>query len=144
VIEPEAPASRSRDRAWMCTKLHERCVTPLHTEECVGCIPPHDAEPEGPFVERQRAIEVLDLEPHRPEPRRVGQPISVWRLTVTPGKRRLVTCAVGHHTSGVQGMVNENVAPGPSFDAAHRRPRWFSMMDRLTASPMPMPSAFVV
>ena len=42
------------------------------------------------------------------------------------------------------GTANENVAPGPSFNTAQSRPRWFSMMERLTYSPTPMPSLFVL
>src|SRR3954470_6971068 len=32
-------------------------------------------------------------------------------------------------SSDLQGIENANVAPGPSFDAAHKRPRCLSMMD---------------
>jgi hypothetical protein len=41
-------------------------------------------------------------------------------------------------------MENEKVAPGPSFCDAHNRPRWRSMIERLTESPIPMPWGFVV
>lgn len=44
----------------------------------------------------------------------------------------------------VHGIENANVAPGPLLGAVHNRPWCFSMMERLTDSPMPMPSRFVV
>src|SRR5580700_7348166 len=48
-----------------------------------------------------------------------------------------------HHWPGaesdLQGMENENVAPGPSLAQAHRRPLWFSMIERLIERPMPIP-----
>jgi len=44
-----------------------------------------------------------------------------------------------------RGIQNEKVAPGPpSFASAHSRPWCLSMMERLTESPMPIPSVFVV
>jgi len=52
----------------------------------------------------------------------------------------------GHLTrcSGSRGMEKDTVAPGPSFNVAQRRPRWRSMIERLTARPIPIPSCFVV
>ncbi len=44
---------------------------------------------------------------------------------------------------GPNGIENANVTPGPSFGTAQSRPRWFSMIERLTKSPMPMPSCLV-
>jgi hypothetical protein len=41
--------------------------------------------------------------------------------------------------SGARGLQNENVAPGPLFDSAQRRPQWFSIFDRLTNRSMPIP-----
>ena len=41
-------------------------------------------------------------------------------------------------------MENANVAPGPVFCAAQRRPPCRSMIERLTDNPMPIPSLFVV
>jgi hypothetical protein len=46
--------------------------------------------------------------------------------------------------SSVRGMENSNVAPGPSFDMAERRPRWLSIIERLTERPIPIPNGFVV
>src|ERR1700730_6147930 len=46
--------------------------------------------------------------------------------------------------SGTRGMEKANVAPGPSFGSAHRRPPCSSMMERLTDRPMPMPLLLVV
>jgi hypothetical protein len=46
--------------------------------------------------------------------------------------------------SGLHGMENENEAPGPSFADAQIRPRWLSMIERLTDSPIPIPPSFVV
>ncbi len=46
--------------------------------------------------------------------------------------------------SGSHGMENATEEPGPSFGVAHSRPRWASIIERLTESPMPMPSGFVV
>ena|SRR5213593_3607511 len=43
-----------------------------------------------------------------------------------------------------EGSVNAKVAPDPLFGSAHIRPPWASMIDRLIASPMPMPFGFVV
>jgi hypothetical protein len=37
------------------------------------------------------------------------------------------------------GIEKENVAPGPSWALAHRRPLWFSMIERLIERPMPIP-----
>src|SRR6267142_4813089 len=42
------------------------------------------------------------------------------------------------------GTVNRNVAPGPSFDSAHRRPPWLLTIERLIDSPMPIPFGLVV
>jgi PAS domain S-box-containing protein len=42
------------------------------------------------------------------------------------------------------GTENAKVAPGPSFATAHSRPPWASMIERLTESPIPIPSGLVV
>jgi hypothetical protein len=42
------------------------------------------------------------------------------------------------------GMEKAKVAPGPSFEAAHRRPPWLSMIDRQIDRPTPMPFDLVV
>ena len=42
------------------------------------------------------------------------------------------------------GIQKEKTAPGPRFDSAHRRPPWASMIERLIASPSPMPCGLVV
>jgi len=47
-------------------------------------------------------------------------------------------------TSDRHGIENEKVDPGPSFSDAHMRPWWLSTMERLTESPIPIPSFFVV
>jgi hypothetical protein len=57
------------------------------------------------------------------------------------------TLDAGYYDSsipGSRGMEKVNVAPGPSLGSAHRRPRWRSMMDRLTNNPIPIPSLLVV
>jgi len=46
--------------------------------------------------------------------------------------------------SNLQGIENENVAPGPSLAVAHKRPLWRSIMERLTNRPIPIPSLLVV
>jgi hypothetical protein len=46
--------------------------------------------------------------------------------------------------SSPKGIAKENVAPGPSFAIAHKRPPWLSTIDRLTDRPIPMPFDFVV
>src|SRR5258706_11287551 len=46
--------------------------------------------------------------------------------------------------SSTHGSENENVTPEPSFGVAHKRPRWFSMIERLTDRPIPIPSSLVV
>src|SRR5215470_4002884 len=43
-----------------------------------------------------------------------------------------------------QGIRNENVAPGPSLSEAWIAPPWFSMIQRLMKSPIPVPSRLVV
>jgi hypothetical protein len=43
-----------------------------------------------------------------------------------------------------QGIENVNVAPGPSFATAHSRPPWASIIERLSGSPIPIPSGLVV
>ena len=43
-----------------------------------------------------------------------------------------------------RGIENENVAPGPSFGMAQRRPLWLSMIERLMDSPTPIPWVLVV
>jgi hypothetical protein len=40
--------------------------------------------------------------------------------------------------------LNRKVAPAPWFTSAHNRPPCASMIDRLIASPMPIPCGFVV
>ena len=47
-------------------------------------------------------------------------------------------------STGLRGMENENVEPGPSFLAAQIRPLCLSTMARLTDNPIPMPSLLVV
>jgi pimeloyl-ACP methyl ester carboxylesterase len=42
------------------------------------------------------------------------------------------------------GIENAKVAPGPSFALAQSRPSWLSMIERLSARPMPMPWVLVV
>src|SRR5882672_810185 len=46
--------------------------------------------------------------------------------------------------SGAAGRLNRKVAPGPWFGSAHNRPPWASMIERLIASPIPIPWGFVV
>jgi hypothetical protein len=59
------------------------------------------------------------------------------------GTVRVRTTSAAHYGaalaafSDLHGIENANVAPGPSFDTAHRRPRWLSMMERLTDNPIP-------
>src|SRR5215510_138157 len=52
---------------------------------------------------------------------------------------------VGHYSSLPRaGSVNLKVAPGPLLGSAQRLPPWASIIDRLMASPIPMPPDFVV
>ena len=46
--------------------------------------------------------------------------------------------------SGLIGTENVKVRPGPSLGLDQRRPPWASMIERLTASPTPIPSGLVV
>ena len=70
-------------------------------------------------------------------------PAAFWALLVA-GACMAPAPRTGISSPEYSGMEKENVAPGPSFDMAQRRPRWLSMMERLTDSPIPMPSLLVV
>jgi hypothetical protein len=45
-----------------------------------------------------------------------------WCVSVTPGVQIVPRLPAYFALSGRRGMENENLAPGPSFSAAHRRP----------------------
>src|SRR5262249_37040772 len=54
-------------------------------------------------------------------------------------------CRIGlTQEAGYVGTVKENVARRSTFCCAQIRPPWASTIDRLTASPTPLPAAFVV
>ena len=42
------------------------------------------------------------------------------------------------------GSVNRNTLPPPGLGCTHRRPSWYSTMERQMFRPMPMPSLLVV
>ena len=50
----------------------------------------------------------------------------------------------GEESDGQAGSVNENVAPRSGLFSAHMRPPWAFTMERLIASPIPIPSGLVV
>src|SRR6185369_6382819 len=74
----------------------------------------------------------------------VQNPEEVKRYIYAPALSSRVLKLICEEVSEAAGSVNWKTAPWGELEVAQRRPPWDSMIVRLIARPMPIPSGFVV
>src|SRR6266702_4788863 len=89
MIEPEASAAWRRSPARTLVQLDEWRVVVLWAEHRNRPIAPQDPQTKRPFVIRERAGEIGDLQSHPSETRPCGEAIAARRIAIAAGRRRL-------------------------------------------------------